>query len=415
MTNIHQPIINAIDALRAGHMIIVTDDPTRENEGDLVMLPDHIQAKDMNFMIRNTSGIVCITIDQATASRLELDPMVTASHNTSLRETPFTVSVDARDGISTGVSAEDRTRAVKIIHDQNATADDLVKPGHLFPLVAKPRGVLQRQGHTEAAFDLAMLATDGNNGHAVICELMNEDGTMMRGDALHAFAAKHNLLIISIAELINYRRHHENHLELIATTPLPMEGYGTFDCRVFREADSDREHLVLSKPNTTQNAALVRIHSSCMTGDIFHSLRCDCHQQLHHALKRVSEEGGLIIYLNQEGRGIGLGNKIKAYELQNQGVDTVQANLNLGLPADCREYHVAANILRLDAIDTIRLLTNNPAKVDGLIKHGVKHVHREAMPVFANDHNHHYLSTKRDRLNHHIDLPHSTNQGKSSS
>lgn len=405
MSLINQSIENAIDALRSGKMIIVTDDPNRENEGDLVMLPQHLEAKDMNFIIRNTSGIVCVAIDQATATRLQLEPMVNAGHNTSLRETPFTVSVDAKDGISTGVSAEDRTRAVKIIHDKNTSTNDLVKPGHLFPLVAKPRGVLQRQGHTEAAFDLAMLATNGESGHAVLSELMNEDGSMMRGEALHAFAKKHHLLTISIAELIRYRRRHENHLTLMAKTPLPMEHYGEFDCRVFREIDTEREHLVLSKPNTTNKAPLIRIHSSCMTGDIFHSLRCDCHQQLHHALKRVSEEGGMVIYLNQEGRGVGLGNKIKAYELQNQGIDTVQANLNLGLPADAREYDVAANILRLDNCQHIRLLTNNPTKVQGLLDYGVEKVEREAMPVFTTDHNHHYLSTKRDRLNHHIDLP----------
>jgi 3,4-dihydroxy 2-butanone 4-phosphate synthase/GTP cyclohydrolase II len=401
------PVNNAVEALRQGKMIIVTDDPARENEGDLVILSERIQAKDMNFIIRHTSGIVCVTIDQATATRLQLEPMVSPGHNTSLRETPFTVSVDAKDGISTGVSADDRTRAVKIMRDQKTGPDDLVKPGHLFPLVAKPRGVLQRQGHTEAAFDLAMLATNGESGQAVLSELMNEDGSMMRGETLHAFAKQHGLLIISIAELIHYRRSHENHLELMAKTPLPMEKYGEFECRVFREIDTDREHLVLSKPNTTKQAPLIRIHSSCMTGDIFHSLRCDCHEQLHHALERVSEEGGMVIYLNQEGRGIGLGNKIKTYELQNQGVDTVQANLNLGLPADAREYHVAANILRLDHCHHVRLLTNNPTKVQGLIDYGVAKVDREAMPVFATAHNHQYLSTKRDRLNHHIDLPHS--------
>lgn len=404
MTDVTQKINEALEALRAGKIIIVTDDPTRENEGDLMVLADHVTASDMNFIIRHSSGIVCVSIDQATAARLQLEPMVAAQNNTSLRETPFTVSVDAKDGITTGVSADDRTQAVKVIAHPQSTGDDLVKPGHLFPLVAKPNGVLERQGHTEAGFDLAKLATNDASSHMVLCELMNPDGTMMRGESLHAFAAEHQLLIISISELMAYRRLHDNPVHIIATTQLPIEPYGIFECRVFSEKGSDREHLVLSKPNTTNKPTLVRIHSSCMTGDIFNSQRCDCHQQLHYGLQRISQEGGLLIYLNQEGRGIGLGNKIKAYALQSQGIDTVQANLDLGLPADARDYRIAADLLHRDGLTDIRLLTNNPSKLDGLTEQGITAVTREPMPTFSTDHNHDYLKTKRDRLNHLIEL-----------
>lgn len=411
MTDITQTIHHALDALRAGQMIIVTDDPTRENEGDLMILADHVTASDMNFIIRNSSGIVCVSIDHATAMRLQLEPMVAAQNNTSLRETPFTVSVDAKNGITTGVSADDRTQAVKVIADPQSTADDLVKPGHLFPLVAKPNGVLERQGHTEAAYDLAKLATNDQSTHMVLCELMNADGSMMRGEALHAFAAQHNLLIISISELMAYRRLHDNPVRIIATTQLPIEPYGVFECRVFAEKNSDREHLVLSKPNTTNKPTLVRIHSSCMTGDIFNSQRCDCHQQLHYALQQISQEGGLLIYLNQEGRGIGLGNKIKAYALQSQGIDTVQANLDLGLPADARDYRIAADLLHHDGLTQLRLLTNNPSKVAGLTEQGITNVTREPMPAFTTTHNQDYLKTKRDRLNHLIELENTHKKG----
>lgn len=407
-----QHINHALDELKKGKMIIVVDDPSRENEGDIIMLSDHITEKDMNFIIRHSSGIVCVTLNEATAQRLNLPPMVPLNHNTSLRQTPFTLSVDASHGISTGVSAFDRTHAVKLLNNPQSKPSDFVQPGHLFPLIAQEKGVLARQGHTEAAFDLAKLATNGRSDQAVLCELMNEDGSMMRGEALTQFAKKHDLAIISIAELIQYRRIHENHIEEMAKTTLPLEKYGIFDCRVFKENDTGEEHLVLSRPCAPDKTPLVRIHSSCMTGDIFNSLRCDCHQQLHYALDQISKDGGLLIYMNQEGRGIGLGNKIKAYMLQNEGKDTVEANLNLGLPADAREYHMAANILRHDGISDLRLLTNNPAKVQGLLDYGVTRVKREAMPVFQTEHNQYYLETKRTRLNHHIELDYKHNQGK---
>lgn len=404
MLPVTKRVQQAITDLKQGKMIIVIDDPTRENEGDLIMLSEHVTEQNMNFMIRHCSGIVCVTISQKTAERLHLQPMVMPHQNTSSRGTPFTVSVDAKDGITTGVSAADRTLTVNIMNNPNAKPTDLVQPGHLFPLIAQENGILSRQGHTEAAFDLAKIATDNRSEQAILCELMNEDGSMMRGDALKQFADKHQLTLISISELIQYRRLHENHIEEIAKTTLPLETYGIFDCRVFKEIDTGEEHLVLSHPTVNDHTPLVRIHSSCMTGDIFNSLRCDCHQQLHYSLLKISQEGGMIIYMSQEGRGIGLGNKIKAYMLQNEGKDTVEANLNLGLPADAREYHMAANILKHDGVTHIRLLTNNPAKVQGLLDYGIPQVKREAMPIFTTIHNQHYLETKRSRLNHHIDF-----------
>ena len=404
-------ILLALEALQQGKMIIVTDDPNRENEGDLIMLADRIQPADMNFIIRNTSGIVCVSISEETATRLALPSMVAAGCNTSARETPFTVSIDAKEGVTTGVSAADRTLTSHLLADKSATADSFVTPGHLFPLVAKQNGVLARQGHTEAGFDLARLATGGASEAAVLCELMNADGTMMHGEALHAFAKAHQLLMISIAELIAYRQATETQLEETSLTTLPIQDYGDFQCRAYRETISGREHLVLSIPPKNAKPALVRIHSSCTTGDIFASLRCDCHQQLHYALKKISEEGGVLIYLSQEGRGIGLGNKINAYALQSTGLDTVEANIQLGLPVDAREYKAAAEILSRLHLSDIRLLTNNPAKVDELTQANIGNVTREAMPVFTTDHNQHYLAAKRDKLHHFIQMPNAAKQG----
>jgi 3,4-dihydroxy 2-butanone 4-phosphate synthase/GTP cyclohydrolase II len=283
--------------------------------------------------------------------------------------------------------------------NENATAYDLVKPGHIFPLHAKEGGVFERQGHTEGAVDIVRLA--GFKPAAVLCEIMNADGTMAQGEQLIAFATQHQLNCLSIDDIITYRLYHENMIADETSSLFTLEKYGLFKISVIKETISNREHVILSKEGThTDKPTLVRIHSSCLTGDLFSSMRCDCHQQLHYSLKKISLEGGMLIYLNQEGRGIGLFNKIKAYALQEQGLDTVEANQHLGLPIDSRTYYLAANILRQRGIQHVRLLTNNPEKINDLAKYGIAHVERESMPSFHHEHNQFYLSTKKEKLNH---------------
>lgn len=394
---------DALRDLKEGKMIILTDDPGRENEGDLVMSAEHIHPEAMNFMIRNGSGIVCISMTHEDLQKLDLPLMVSADENTSMGGTPFTISIDAKEGITTGVSATDRTKTIQVLLDDATRPTDLVKPGHVFPLQAKNGGVFERQGHTEGAVDLVKLT--GSKPAAVICEIMNPDGTMTRGSQLDDFAKQHNLTMLSIDDIITYRLHHEYMIADETSSIFPLEKYGEFEISVLKEKFTGNEHVVLRK-NIKSNdmPMLVRIHSSCLTGDLFASKRCDCHNQLHYSLDRISKEGGILIYLDQEGRGIGLFNKIKAYALQEKGYDTVQANLELGLPIDSRKYFIAASILRKFEINHIRLLTNNPNKIRDLEKYGLAKVDRELIPTFEQADNLFYLQTKKDKLNHYIDL-----------
>ncbi|HEX4045266.1 MAG TPA: 3,4-dihydroxy-2-butanone-4-phosphate synthase [Gammaproteobacteria bacterium] len=394
----------ALDHLRQGKMVILTDHPDRENEGDFVIAAEKITPALMNFIIRHSSGIVCLSITNAQANKLQLPLMVHPQDNTSAVSTPFTVSIDAKIGITTGVSAADRVRTIQVAIDDASTTEDLVKPGHIFPLQAKIGGVLERAGHTEGAMDLMQLA--GLKPAAVLCEIMNADGTMTRGQQLIDLANTHQLILLSIDDLITYRLTRENLIAEEVSARLPTENYGDFQITIVKEKITGGEHVVLSKPKQRAypTSTLVRIHSSCMTGDLFSSQRCDCYQGLHYALQCLSEEGGVLIYLHQEGRGIGLLNKIKAYALQENGLDTIEANHKLGFPADLRQYYLAASILRNLKLDNIRLMTNNLEKLNDLKKFGIKQVTREAMPVFHNCHNYQYLKVKKEKLKHVIDL-----------
>lgn len=392
---------SALNELKNGRMVILTDSPDRENEGDLIFPAEMATAEKINFMIRHCSGIICLSLDDFFIKKMNLQPMVHPNQNTSSRGTPFTVSIEAKQGVTTGVSASDRAQTILTVLDNAATADDIVQPGHIFPLHAKAHGVLERAGHTEGAVDLARLA--GFKPAAVLCEIMNPDGSMTRGQELIEFAHKNKLQILTIADLIQYRLAHENLIEDEVSATLPIHSRGVFDITVVREKITRNEHTILTKKMPVSvSPTLVRIHSCCITGDLFGSERCDCNQQLNYSLQKISEEGGILIYLNQEGRGIGLFNKIKAYALQENGLDTIEANQKLGMPVDARDYFIAANILRNRGINNIRLLTNNPDKINSLKKYGIKQVELETIPVSANQHNQHYLHVKKTRLNHFI-------------
>ncbi len=389
----------ALQELKQGRMIILTDDPERENEGDLIFPAELITPEVIQFMVRYCSGIVCLSMLGAQLEQLNLPLMVPAHENTSFRGTPFTVSIEAKAGVTTGVSAADRATTILAAVREGARPEDLVRPGHVFPLRAKEGGVLERAGHTEGSIDLVRIA--GFQPAAVLCEIMNPDGTMAKGAELNEFANQHQLKMLAISDLIHYRLQHENLIEETAAARLPLETYGSFQLTVIREKINGKEHLVFVNDKMKENPApWVRIHSACMTGDLFGSERCDCKQQLHYSLQKISEEGGMLIYLNQEGRGMGLFNKIKAYALQENGADTVEANQLLGWPADARKYYMAANILRNWKLTRIRLLTNNPHKVADLRRYGIQEVERVSLPVFSNTHNEHYLQTKQVKLNH---------------
>jgi 3,4-dihydroxy 2-butanone 4-phosphate synthase/GTP cyclohydrolase II len=392
----------AIQDLREGKMIILTDHPDRENEGDLITAAETITTEQMNFIIRHSSGIVCLTLTPEHVKKLNLPPMVTMDNNTSCYHTPFTISIDAKSDVTTGVSAADRIKTIQVAINEATLPEDLVKPGHIFPLQAKKGGILERQGHTEGSIDLVKLAN--LKPAAVLSEIMNPDGTMTRGEELIAFAEKHQLSMLSIEDLMVYRLSHENIIEEEVSAKFPLEKYGSFKFTVIKEKFNGTEHIVLSRPTKNANPPLIRIHSACTTGDLFASNRCDCHKQFHYALQSISEEGGILIYLSQEGRGIGLFNKIKAYALQEQGLDTVEANERLGLPVDSRKYYIAANILRNQGLHHVRLLTNNPRKINDLKKYGIMEVDRVPMPSFHNEHNQHYLATKKMKLNHTINF-----------
>lgn len=398
------PIPEALDALRTGRMVIVVDDEDRENEGDIVCAAEHITEEAMTFMIRHTGGVVCLALSNDIANTLELPPMV--AENTSKRGTPFTVSIEAREGVSTGISAGDRAQTVLAAINPVATAEDVVRPGHVFPLRARDGGVLARAGHTEAAVDLCRLA--GLRSGAVLSELMHDNGTMMRLPALQEFSAAHRLPIIAIADLIAYRRRHEVHVRLRAESDLTTQT-GVWKMKVFEDVLHHAEHIALLRGEIHPLApTLVRVHSECVTGDVFGSLRCDCGEQLSTAMQRIATEGkGVVLYLrHHEGRGIGLANKVRAYALQQQrGLDTVDANTALGLSADLREYGIGAQILRELNVAKIRLLTNNPKKIIGLSGFGLEVIEQVPLEIIPQSPEQRlYLRTKKERLGHKLSL-----------
>ncbi len=387
----------ALADLRRGKMVIVVDDADRENEGDLVMAAEHATPAAINFMAKFGRGLICVPTTGDRLKQLGVERMVTQNRETF--KTDFQVSVDAARGVTTGISAADRAKTIQIMADPTAMADDLIQPGHVFPLRAKSGGVLQRAGHTEAAVDLARLA--GCRPIGVICEIMSDDGTMARLPELRKFARKHKLKICSIADLISYRRTREKLVERIEVVKMPTD-YGDFDLHLYRSHTDGQHHIALVKGDLGRGErVLVRVHSECLTGDVFGSRRCDCGPQLQQAMKQVSDEGcGVILYMRQEGRGIGLGPKIQAYKLQEKGLDTVEANQKLGYGMDLREYGLGAQILCDLGLKTIRLLTNNPKKLVGLGGYGLKVIEQVPIRVKPNPHNERYLKTKRDKLGH---------------
>jgi len=383
--------------LRKGRMVIVTDDADRENEGDLVMAASKATVANVNFMARFGRGLICAPITPQRAVQLGLQRMVLENRE-SLR-TDFTVTVDAAKGITTGISAHDRAKTISFLANPKAKPADLVQPGHVFPLQAKPGGVLQRAGHTEAAVDLVRLA--GLDPSAVICEILNEDGSMARLPQLQKFRRRHKLKLCTIQSLIEYRRGSEKLIELEQKIRMPTD-FGDFDLYLYRSIIDGQNHLALVRGKIDDGKpVLVRVHSECLTGDVFGSRRCDCGSQLHQALAQIEKEGrGVLLYMRQEGRGIGLAAKIHAYKLQEEGLDTVQANLRLGYPSDLREYGLGAQMLCSLGVRQIRLLTNNPRKVVGLKGYGLQIVQQLPIKVKANPHNQHYLDTKRRKMGH---------------
>jgi len=392
-------IQEAIEAIKAGKTIIVVDDEDRENEGDFLTAAHNATPETINFMIRHGKGLVCAPITSQRAKELELEPMVT--NNTTSHETNFTVSVDLLAGCTTGISASDRSKTVQALIDPSTVPSDLGRPGHIFPLIAKDGGVLRRTGHTEAAIDMAVLA--GFEPAGVICEIIKEDGEMARLPDLLEMAKEFNMKIISIKDLIEYRLTAETLVHKEIAVKMPTQ-WGDFDMIAYTQLDTGEHHLALVKGSwDPDEAVLVRVHSSCVTGDIFGSCRCDCGPQLHKAMEMISNEGkGAIVYMNQEGRGIGLINKLRAYHLQENGLDTVEANLKLGFKMDQRDYGIGAQILRSLGISKMRLMTNNPKKRSGLMGYGLEIVENVPIEITPNPHNEAYLKTKRDKMDHAI-------------
>lgn len=402
MTSPFNTIEAAIQAIQAGQMVILVDDESRENEGDLVVAAQFATPERINFMAKFGRGLICLPMAATMIDRLGL-PMMTSS-NRSPYGTAFTVSIEAASGVTTGISAEDRARTIQVAIDSNSTPTDIISPGHIFPLRANPKGVLARAGQTEGSVDLMRLA--GLTPAAVICEVINEDGTMSRRQDLITFAKQHNILLISIHDLIEYRILHEHLVSVTATSRLPLALHGDFTMMLFENELDACEHFALLKPPVDdRKPPLVRIHSECITGDVFGSCKCDCGKQLEQSIACLSAEGGVLIYMRQEGRGVGLANKIKAYSLQDEGYDTVEANEHLGLPVDNRNYAVAFQILKHLQLDQIRLMTNNPFKVTAMTHYGIKVAERIPILVAPTDENYLYLKTKQMKLGHYLSIP----------
>ena len=400
---IFSSIDSAIKDIREGRFVIVVDDEGRENEGDLIIATEKATAESVNFMAKEARGLICIALLPGRIEQLKLPPMI--SDNTALHNTDFTVSVDAASGVTTGISSHDRALTIKLMIDGKTKPEDLAKPGHVFPIKAKEGGVLVRAGHTEAAADLARLS--GLYPSGVMCEIMNEDGTMSRVPDLLRFAQKHGLKIITIKDLIQYRRNKEKLVKKVLSVNLPTD-FGQFKLVLYRDIIEGNSHLALVKGNLKlkgpRDSILVRVHSQCLTGDVFHSQCCDCGKQLESALRMIeSEKRGVLIYLPQEGRGIGLANKLRAYSLQqNEKLDTVEANLKLGFPDDLRDYGIGAQILADLGLTRIRLMTNNPRKIVGLAGYNITIADRVPIVAEVSEHSKRYIETKRDRMGHMI-------------
>jgi 3,4-dihydroxy 2-butanone 4-phosphate synthase/GTP cyclohydrolase II len=394
------PIEEILEEIKAGKMVIVCDDEDRENEGDLTIAAEFVTPEDINFMTLYGRGLICLPMAGEIVDRLEIPDMV--QHNYSRMGTAFTASIEAKNGTTTGISAADRAHTCRVAVDDETGPDDLVMPGHVFPLRARPGGVLQRAGQTEAAVDLARLA--GLKPAGVICEIMNEDGTMARVPDLEKFAQEHGIKMVTVAQIIEYRRRYERHVKFSVETRLPTE-FGEFRLRAYENDVDELTHLalVMGEPEGKDDV-LVRVHSACLTGDALHSLRCDCGRQLEKAMARIADEGeGVLVYMQQEGRGIGLLNKMKAYHLQDEGLDTVEANQRLGFAPDLRDYGIGALILKDLGLSRIRLMTNNLTKVVGLQGFGLEIAERIPLEVEPNGENKRYLKTKREKLNHVFD------------
>jgi 3,4-dihydroxy 2-butanone 4-phosphate synthase / GTP cyclohydrolase II len=392
-------IEEALEDIRNGKAVVVVDAPDRENEGDLVIAAQFATPEAVNFMAKHGRGLICLCLTPERCDELGLKPMT--YNNETPFETAFTISIEAREGVTTGISAADRAHTIQVAIDPTKGPNDIVQPGHVFPLRARPGGVLQRQGQTEAAVDLARLA--GLSPSGVICEVMNDDGTMARVPDLVPYCERHGLRLVTVADLIEYRRRTEKLVERMTSVRLPT-AFGEFNAVAFREILTGKTHVALVRGEVSgRESVLVRVHSECLTGDVFHSLRCDCGDQLERAMAQIAAEGsGVLLYMAQEGRGIGLLNKLKAYELQEEGLDTVEANLKLGFPADAREYGIGSQILADLGLSTIRVLTNNPRKISGIEAFGLRVVEQVPIEVSPNDENLRYLAAKRAKLGHQL-------------